>query len=138
MSEEAPSGTGGGEWYHGSPIRLSTLNVGSTITQDQDLARVFSHKPSLVSQGYERDERHIKHSGDAPGYLYRVAEPLAPSDVRPHPTTTMGPGQEWLTNRELRVELIGPTEVRADERLTATEIEELRIRAVRAREERQT
>lgn len=37
-------------WYHGSPIVLASLVPGSTITQDKDLARVFSHKPSLVSE----------------------------------------------------------------------------------------
>ena len=42
-------------WYHGSPLQLKRLRAGSTITQDRDLARVFSHKPSLVSQGTPAD-----------------------------------------------------------------------------------
>ena len=37
------------EWFHGSPLRLETLTTGSTITPLRDLARVFSHKPALVS-----------------------------------------------------------------------------------------
>ena len=110
-------------YYHGSPLQLHVLHAGSTITQDQELARVFSHKPSLVSQGYgESGKRTFKHSGEIPGFLYRVIEPIGPQDIYPHPRTTMGPGQEWLTNRELQVELISRTEVIEIERLTATEL----------------
>jgi predicted ATPase len=126
------------DWYHGSPEELSTLLEGSTITQDRDLARAFSHKPSLVSQGFDDGVRQIKHSGAAPGYLYRLRDVIADGDVRPHPSTTMGPGQEWLTNRELRVELIEPTVVRPDEVLNAEEKAVLVARAEAARKERQT
>ena len=138
MSEGESFPVDDGDWYHGSPFELTILNVDSTITQDADLARVFSHKPSIVSQNFEDTERHIKHSGGAPGFLYRVVDVLAASDVRPHLNTTMDPGQEWLTNRELRVELIGPTRVRAAELLAPGEVEELRARAALAREERKT
>lgn len=102
-------------WYHGSPLRLTVLRAGSTITQDQDLARVFSHKPSLVVQEVGRDgRRRIRHSGRLGGFLYRVAEVIGAEDVYPHPHTTMEPGQEWLTRRELKVELIGVTEVKEE------------------------
>ena len=48
----------------------------------------------------------------------------------------MEPGQEWLTCRELRVELLGQTTVRDCERLSAKDITELR-RRVEARDERE-
>jgi len=102
-------------WYHGSPLQLTTLRAGSTITRNRDVARVFSHKPPIVSMG---DDGAIRHTGTTPGYLYRIDEPLGPDDVTPHPRTTMQPGLEWLTRRELRLSLIGPTEVREEEVLT--------------------
>ncbi len=113
-------------WYHGSPVRLTHLRPGSTITQDPELARVFSHKPSLVVQDIDdHGRRTIKHSGRLPGYLYEIAEPVGPGDVYPHPETTMEPGQEWLTTRELRVRLVETTDVRPNELLTPEEIETL-------------
>ena len=110
-------------WYHGSPLQLTILRAGSTITRDRDVARVFSHKPPQVSLS---DDGTIQHTGTTPGYLYRIAEPVAPGDVTPHPRTTMPPGLEWLTRRDLRLALIGPTEVRKEERLTEEEIARLR------------
>jgi hypothetical protein len=116
-------------WYHGSGLPLSTIREGSTITQDRDLARIFSHKPEWVVW-FDNDtgERRIKHSGRQQGFLYRIAEEIGLSDVYPHPRTVMEPGQEWLTSRELRVELIGPTEVISEEILTPSEIAELQQR----------
>ncbi len=117
-------------WYHGSPLVLTCLRPGSTITQDRELARVFSHKPALVSQWTDAQQRrHIKHTGTQPGYLYRVAERVAPEDVYLHPRTAMEPGQEWLTRRALRVELVERTQPRAQELLSAAEIAALRQRA---------
>ena len=115
----------GETWYHGSPLQLTTLRAGSTITRDRDLARVFSHKPPLVSIG---DDGAIQHTGTLPGYLYRIDEPLEPEDAYPHPRTTMQPGLEWLTCRELRLELIGPTVVREEEFLTEEQVAVLRAR----------
>jgi hypothetical protein len=113
----------GETWYHGSPLQLSTLRAGSTITRNRDLARVFSHKPPLVSVD---DDGTIQHTGTAPGYLYRIDEPLRPEDITPHPRTTMQPGLEWLTRRELCLSLIGPTEVREEELLTEEQVAALR------------
>jgi len=111
-------------WYHGSPFHLTVIRAGSTITPDRELARVFSHKPGLVSQDIDDNgQRWIKHSGRQPGVLYRIAEELAPGDVYPHPESTMLPAQEWLTARELRVERIEATAVNADELLTEQESE---------------
>lgn len=121
-------------WYHGSPLRLTVLRAGSTITRDRELARIFSHKPPIVSID---DDGTLRHTGTRPGYLYRVDEPLSPEDVTPHPRTTMPAGLEWLTQRELSLTLIGPTEVRTEELLTEEQVAELRRRAEspRGREE---
>ena len=120
-------------WYHGSPSRLTVLRKGSTITPDRDLARVFSHRPALVSiktgtRGF------IKHNGEEPGFLYAV-DGVDEADVVPHPTTTMEPGDEWITTRDLPLRLIGPTAVRADERLNEAEVAELKARAEAQRSE---
>jgi hypothetical protein len=95
-------------WYHGSPFELTTIREGSTITQKRELARIFSHKPTLVSVS---DDGQIKHNGTIQGYLYAITEGIEPGDVMPHPRTTMAPGDEWLTTRELRVQLLSPTEL---------------------------
>ncbi len=113
-------------WYHGSPFELATIRKGSTITQDRDLARVFSHRPTLVSISDDARIDRIRHDGTVPGFLYRIAEDLRPGDVRPHPRSSMGCGKEWLSNRELRVTLVGPTEIVERERLTQKQIEALR------------
>ena len=112
-------------WYHGSPYALTCLRAGSTITHDRELARVFSHKPPIVSMA---DDGALQHTGTLPGYLYRVDEPVGPEDVYPHPHSSMPPGKEWLTRRELRLALIGPTEVRDEERLSEKQVAELRQR----------
>lgn len=115
-------------WYHGSPLVLDTLLAGSTITQDRDLARVFSHKPSMVAQNFDdAGHRSIKHSGTQAGYLYAVIGVDA-SNVYPHPQTTMEAGQEWLTRCDLALRLIEPTQVVAGELLTPEEIAALRAR----------
>ena len=119
-----------GVWYHGSPERLTHLHIGSTITQDRDLARIFSHKPSRVSQDFDAaGQRCIRHNGQRPGFLYRIAEELTDSDIYRHPQSTMGPDQEWLTTRELRVEFIELTKTRASESLSEADIEALQQRA---------
>jgi len=109
-------------WYHGSPFKLKTLRKGSTITQDRDLARVFSHKPTLVSIS----ESGIKHDGKKPGFLYQISENIKANDVYPHPHSSMQEGKEWLTTRELRVKLLGVTKIIEKERLTEEEIAKLR------------
>jgi hypothetical protein len=105
-------------WYHGSPLELATLHEGSTITQKRDLARIFSHKPTLVSVS---DDGRVKHNGTTPGYLYTVADEIQLKDVVPHPHTTMSPGDEWLTTRELRLRLLCSTEPMPEEQLTDEE-----------------
>ena len=124
-------------WYHGSPFKLTTLRKGSTITQDRNIARVFSHRPTLVSisvhVGISGEE--VKHDGITPGFLYRIAQNIKPADIFPHPNSSMEEGKEWLTNRELRVELIGPTQIVNEERLTEEEILQLKREEAKSRNE---
>ncbi len=110
-------------WFHGSPLRLSVLKKGSTITQDEELARVFSHAPTLVRVS---DDGTVKHDGKRSGFLYRIAEDVFPEDVQPHPQSTMQPGKEWITTRDLKVDQIGVTFIHPKERLTSEEISQLR------------
>jgi|APIni6443716594_1056825.scaffolds.fasta_scaffold599930_2 hypothetical protein len=102
-------------WYHGSPLELSILRTGSTITQKRELARIFSHKPTIVSIF---DDGQIKHNGTASGYLYIITDEINPEDVIPHPQTTMSEGDEWLTTRELRLKLLSMTDLVSLELLT--------------------
>jgi|SaaInl4_150m_RNA_FD_contig_31_1477428_length_834_multi_3_in_0_out_0_2 hypothetical protein len=112
-------------WYHGSPLELTYVREGSTITQDRELARVFSHKPPIVSVG---DDGRIKHTGTQPGFLYAIDEEVRTEDVVPHPRTTMEPGAEWLTTRNLKLRLVCPTDLLQDELLSEEELRELRER----------
>lgn len=114
-------------WYHGSPLKLDVLRTGSTMTQWRDLARVFSHMPPIVSIS---DDRRLQHNGTQPGYLHEIAEPVGAADVEQHPRSTMGPGDEWLTHRDLRLRLIGETVVRPEEFLSDEDVEALKRRAI--------
>ena len=103
------------------------MRAGSTITPDRDLARVFSHKPITVSTSVtdENGCRRIEHDGTADGFLYTIAEPVDGRDVYQHPNSSMEPGEEWLTTRDLCLELVSRTSVRDDERLTDARRSEL-------------
>jgi len=109
-------------WFHGSPLRFKVLRKGSTVTQDRELAEVFSHEPSIVSIS----ENGIKHDGRKPGFLYRIAEDIMPGDVQPHPRSSLPEGKEWITTRDLKVELIGLTVISEDELLTEEEMASLK------------
>jgi hypothetical protein len=101
----------------------TTLRIGSSITQERSIAKVFLHQPSLLLQ-FNRGR--IRHNGETPGYLYAVAEDLGPDDVRPHPHPANADQWEWLTERELTLKLVERTVVTAAERLTDEEIAEVR------------
>ena len=111
-----------GTWYHGSQKELTRLRSGSSITQSRNVAKAFSHRPSLLSMSDES----LKHDGVTPGYLHVVAEEIEPGDVHPHPHPVNAARWEWLTRRELRLELIERTTVTEGESLTDDEIAELR------------
>jgi len=109
-------------WYHGSPLELAIIRSGSTITQKIDLARIFSHKPTIVSIS---DDGQIKHNGNKLGCLYVISETVGPTDVTPHPRTTMAPGDEWLTTRDLHIRLLYAVSVVPEEQFTEAELMEL-------------
>lgn len=112
-------------WYHGSQQALTTLRIGSSITQNRDIARIFSHRPPLLSM---EDNGAFKHNGTAYGYLYTVDEEVKPEDVYPHPHPINASKWEWLTNRELKVRFLEHPALREDERLTEADLAELRRR----------
>lgn len=115
-------------WFHGSPLALTELRPGSTITQDRALAKAFSHKPSLVQDTREGGAGALTHNGRQEGWLYRVDEVVRDGDVTPVPGSTMGDGQEWLTTRPLRIVVIERTTIGADELLSAEEECALRMK----------
>ena len=106
-------------WYHGSQQKLTTLRVGGSITQNRNVAKGFSHRPSLLTQS---GGDTVKHDGVTSGYLYIVADEIGPEDVDPHPHPVNATRWEWLTNRELTLKLIEQTVVTDEERLTDQEI----------------
>ena len=110
-------------WYHGSQQKLTTLRVGSSITQNRNVAKAFSHRPSLLTQS---EGGTVKHDGVTPGYLYTVTDEIGPNDVRPHPHPVNVTRWEWLTNRELTLQLVEQTVVTDEERLTDQEIAEMK------------
>ena len=61
-----------------------------------------------------------------PGYLYVISDEIDPDDVYPHPHPANVGRWEWLTNRELKLELIEQTIVTDSERLTDEDIAEIR------------
>ena len=110
-------------WYHGSQQKLTTLRIGSSITQNRNVAKGFSHNPSLLTQS---GGGTVKHDGVTPGYLYTVADEIDPDDVQPHSHPVNATRWEWLTNRELKLKLIEQTIVTDEERLTDQEIAEIK------------
>jgi hypothetical protein len=110
-------------WFHGSDQKLSVLRAGSSVTRRRDLARAFSHRPTLLVQ---HDDGRVQHDGSAPGYLYVVADELGAGDLYPHPHPVNVGHWEWLTTRQLTVRLVERTAVRAAEQLTEHEIAALR------------
>jgi hypothetical protein len=100
------------EWFHGSPKMLQTLLTGSTITPIRILARAFSHKPELLTidvienNGAGKRCCTLKHNGVKKGYLYRVLVEDPGNDLVQHPTSNAANGEEMLTTKPLKLELI--------------------------------
>lgn len=114
-----------GIWYHGSPHKIDFLITGSTITQDINLAKVFSHKPTIVST---EDDGTIKHNGLLRGYLYIIDEDVQEDDVIEHPRTTMQHGKEWLITRQLKLKQVETVELNMEEFLSNEDIRRLKER----------
>ncbi|HRW09203.1 MAG TPA: hypothetical protein P5121_29055 [Caldilineaceae bacterium] len=112
-------------WYHGSQQELTILRVGSSVTQDRDIARIFSHRPGIST--VEDDGTH-KHNGTTLGYLHIVDEPITAADVEPYPHPINASKWEWLTKRVIKVRLIEQPALRAAELLTEEDLAVLRAR----------
>ncbi|MCC7409938.1 MAG: hypothetical protein IT442_17865 [Phycisphaeraceae bacterium] len=99
-------------WFHGSDQVLDHLRAGSAVTPVLELARAFAHRPRNVSlQVHENSGQNLRrieivHDGQKNGYLYEVQVSDAATDLRPHPESTLAPGEEMLTTHELSVTLL--------------------------------
>lgn len=110
-------------WFHGSPLRLEKLCKGSSITQLENLARVFSSKPTIVSVA---DDGSIRHNGKEKGYIYRIIDTVTPDDIYKHPKTTMNESWEWITRKDFRLEFLYEYESMPESILSEGEIIALR------------
>jgi hypothetical protein len=88
-------------WYHGSPQEMTILRAGSWVTPFKELAKAFSHKPATISAS--DDFLQVTHDGELPGFLYRIAESIAPEDIAVLPGTKK---THWRTLRDLNVERV--------------------------------
>lgn len=109
-------------WYHGSPYELTFIEVGTTITQNINLAKAFSHKPACLAID---DDGVIKHNGNIDGYLYIIDEVIGENDIYMNPRTTMEKGLEWLINKNLKVKCISKTYITENEKFNKEELDEL-------------
>ena len=112
-------------WFHGSPLELETLRKGSTITQIEKLAQIFSHKPSIVSVS---DDGEIKHNGKVKGRVYRIADEVTADDIFEHPKSSMRKGWEWITDKEFKLEFLYEISYSPDDILSESEVKELKMR----------
>ncbi len=110
-----------GPWYHGTPTKLTLLRKGSWVTTFENLARAFSHKPSLISLG--GDCVNVKHNGQVRGFLYVVSEHVGPDDVVYLRDTAQ---THWQTRRDLRVELVAELPPDDPPQLSEAEVAEMR------------
>jgi len=108
-------------WYHGSPERLTVLRKGSWVTPFKELAKAFSHQPSLISSGDQCAT--VKHNGHQPGFLFVVAEALGPADVSYLPNTAQ---THWQTQRDVRLRLEAELPVDDPPQLSPEELATLR------------
>ena len=111
----------GKPWYHGSQEKLAFLRKGSWVTQSSELAKAFSHRPSLISFG--EDGQSVKHNGEQLGFLYMVSEAVGPEDVTylPHTAQT-----HWQGQRDLEVRLVAELPLDDPAQLSEGEIAAMR------------
>lgn len=104
---DIPTHLDDGAWFHGSPLRLERLLVGSSITRSRPIAEAFSHRPTCLGVGETDSPVSVCHNGTDDGTLYVVDESVSGDDVRIHPKSAFPiRGFEWLTNRPLRLRKI--------------------------------
>jgi len=112
-----------GPWYHGSPQRLCILRKGSWVTPFKEVAKAFSHKPSLMS--LSDDCGAVSHDGSLPGFLYVIGETVGAGDVSELPGTAH---THWKTQRDLRVDLVAELPASDPPLLTPEEIADMKKR----------
>lgn len=108
-------------WYHGSQEELTVLREGSWVTQFEELAKAFSHRPSLISMGDGCET--VKHNGQLVGFLYVVSETVGPDDVSYLSDTAQ---THWQTERDLALRCAAKLPMDDPPQLTVEEIAELR------------
>ena len=97
------------------------LRKGSWVTQFKELAKAFSHKPSLISFG--EDSQTVTHNGQQPGFLYIVSETVGPDEVSYLRDTAQ---THWQTQRDLPVRLVAELPVDDPPQLSEEAITEMR------------
>lgn len=100
-------------WYHGSSRALDTLREGSAVTPILELARAFAHRPSRVDINIREEDMApsrsvvIEHDGTQGGFLYEVTVADPAADLRPHPESTMAPGEEMPDDAGIAAGVVG-------------------------------
>ncbi len=107
-----------GQWFHGTPEKLTVLRAGSWVTPFKELAKGFSHKPTCISIS-DDDFRNVRHDGKIDGYLYVVSEPLSIGDLRELEGTDQS---HWETIRELKIKFVSDVPLIDSEMLSESEI----------------
>lgn len=107
-----------GQWFHGSPEKLTVLRAGSWVTPFKELAKAFSHKPTCISIS-DDDFRYVRHEGKIDGYLYVISEPLSIGDLRELSGTDQS---HWETIRELKIKFVSDVPLLDSEMLSEPEI----------------
>jgi len=90
-------------WYHGSPLEIDFLKIGSSITKNKNLAMAFSYKPTQLSVD---NNGNITHNGTKKGILYRITEEIGLNDIEKHSACSTEDPWEYITKRELKIEKI--------------------------------
>jgi hypothetical protein len=116
-----------GTWFHGSPLELEILQKGSSITQIEKMAQVFSTRPDMISVS---DEGKVKHNGKLTGRVYKIAGRVAANDIYKHPRSSWKKGWEWITKKEFRLKFLYEVTPSADDLLTQDEAQELKERNI--------
>jgi hypothetical protein len=116
-----------GTWFHGSPLELEILRKGSSITQIEKLAQVFSSRPSIVSVS---DDGKIKHNGKSKGRVYRVINRVTTDDIYEHPRSSWKKGWEWITKKEFKLKFLYEVTPSPDDILSENEIRKISERNV--------
>lgn len=91
------------------------------MTQFKELAKAFSHKPSLISFG--DDHQTVKHDGQEPGFLYALFGPVSADTVSYLPHTAL---THWQTQCDMCVRLLSELPIDDPPQLSAEEVAVMR------------